>query len=247
MEIRLIFYYLIIGFGAAVSAVFGYFFGKKKGFPPDTLKIFLALALIFGITGAVLMGRLQNFVMSLTGLPFYYSRMRIFGGLLFTPVFLYFPVKYLAGDFGLVTDTFCPGMYILLGFSKIACAVYGCCYGIPCNFGVYNRFSDCTVFPVQLLESVLCFMLFGLMYFYTAKAKHRKGTAWGLSIILYGVMRFVIEFLRYYTPEEKTFFFGINFWQAVSIITVAAGAVSLIYTCRGKSRGYKNDIPQCEE
>lgn len=247
MEIRLILYYLIIGFGAAVSAVFGYFLGKKKGIPQNSLKIFIALALIFGITGAVLMGRLQNFIMALTGLPFYYSRMRIFGGLLFSPLFLYFPVKYLAGDFGLITDTFCPGMYILLGFSKIACAVYGCCYGIPFETGIYNRFSECTVFPVQLLESVLCFILFGFMYFYTAKAKHRKGTAWGLSIILYGVMRFFIEFLRYYTPAEKTFFLGINFWQVVSIITVTAGASGLIYTCFWKNRGYKSDIPQYEE
>ncbi len=247
MDIKLIIYYLCIASGAAVSAAVGYFIGKRNRLPGKTLRIYIGFALAFGFFGAVLMGQIQNFVMSLTGLPFYVSRMRIFGGLLFTPILIYFPVKYLAGDFSLVTDIFSPGLYLLLGFSKIGCAVYGCCYGIQCDFGVTTRFEDHTVFPVQLLESIVCFILFGVMYFIVIKRKHRKGTAYPLSLILYGVMRFFIEFLRYYPEAERTFFFGMNFWQAVSVITVLTGAFWFIYKHHGNSRDLQKLNKPCEE
>lgn len=247
MDIKLIIYYLCILFGAAASAVLDYFLGKQKGLTGKTLKIYISLALVFGFFGAVLMGQIQNFIMSLTGLPYFVSRMRIFGGLLFMPVFMYFSVKYLAGDFALVTDVFAPGTYLLLGFSKIGCAVYGCCYGIECSFGVTTRFEEHTVFPVQLLESVLCFLLFGVICFLVTKKKHRKGTAYPLSLILYGVMRFFVEFLRYYPEAEKTFFLGVNFWQAVSIVTVIIGAVWFIHKHRGRNRGLQISTKPCEE
>lgn len=230
MDIKLVIYYLCIAVGAAVSAVVGFLTGKKQGLSAKTLKIYISLALVIGFLSAVLMGQIQNFVMSLTGLPFYPSRMRIFGGLLFTPILIYFPVKYLAGDFSLVTDIFAPGTYLLLGFSKIGCAVYGCCYGIECSFGVKTPFEEHTVFPVQILESVLCFLLFVIMYFIVTKKKHRKGTVYPLALILYGVMRFFVEFLRYYTQAERTYFFGMNFWQMFSVITVAVGV--LWFICR---------------
>ncbi len=247
MDIKLIVYYLCILTGAVLSAAVGYFIGKGKGLGGKALKIYISLALILGFSGAVIMGQLQNFVMSLTGLEYFLSRMRIFGGLLFTPLFMYLPVKYLAGDFSLVTDVFAPGTYLLLGFSKIGCAVYGCCYGISCSFGVSTRFSELPVFPVQLLESLLCFILFGVMFFLVTKNKHRKGTVWPLALILYGVMRFFVEFLRYYPEAEKTFFFGVSFWQAVSIITVISGILWLICEHYGKSRGLqKADKPYGE-
>lgn len=247
MDIKLVIYYFCIAFGAVMSAAVGYFLGKKRGLPVKTVKIYISLALVFGIAGAVFMGQIQNFVMSLTGLPYYISRMRIFGGLLFTPLLIYLPVKYLAGDFSLITDILTPGAYLLLAFSKIGCAVYGCCYGIECSFGIATQFEDHTVFPVQLLESILYFLLFCVMYFFMTKKKHRKGTAYPLSLILYGVMRFFVEFLRHYPEAEKTFFAGVNFWQAVSIVTVIIGAVWFIHKHHGRNRGLQISTKPCEE
>ncbi|MBR3767842.1 MAG: prolipoprotein diacylglyceryl transferase [Clostridia bacterium] len=228
MDIKLIIYYLCILLGAVLSAFIGFIIGRKKALPKKTLIIFISFALITGIIGAVLMAQLQNFIMSLTGLPYSMSRLRIFGGLLFTPVFIYFPVKYLGGDYKNITDIFTPGLYALLGCSKIGCAVYGCCYGIECAVGVTTQFEDHTVFPVQLLESILCFILCIAAYFVLMNKKHRKGTLYPLFIILYGIMRFLVEFLRCYPLEERTYFFGMNFWQLFSIISIVVGIVWLI-------------------
>lgn len=234
MDIKLLIYYLAIALGALLSAICGYRLGRKRELPPKPLKIFIFLALFFGFFGALLMGQLQNFVMSLTGLSYNISRMRIFGGLLFMPLFLYFPVKNLGGDFKLICDIFAPGTFLLLGCSKIGCAVYGCCYGIPWEYGVPSPFENHLCFPVQALESVLCFALFGVTYLLLAKNKLCKGTAYPLSLILYGTVRFLAEYLRFYPEEHCTCFLGVSFWQLVSVITVILGIVWLIISEYGR-------------
>ena len=239
MNISLIIYYLCIGAGAAASAVIGYFSGKKHGFTKKTLQIYLVLGITMGIISALLMGQLQNFIMSMTGLEYYPSKLRIFGALLFNPVLFYFPVKYLAGDYDEVLDIFSAGTYAMLGISKIGCAVYGCCYGISCTPGVTTPFEEHTVFPVQLLECVLSIIICVVVFFVSNNKKHRKGTVYPFSLILYGVMRFFVEFLRYYPREELKAFFGLSFWQWFSILTAAIGVVWLIYKCCAKKPGFK--------
>lgn len=236
MDIKLVLYYLCIFTGAVCAAFFDFRTGTKRGYPKKTLVIFISFAVVSGFIGALFMGQLQNFIMSLTGLSYYPSRMRIFGGLLFMPVLIYFPVRYLAGDFREITDMFTPGAYLLLAFSKIGCAVYGCCYGTECSFGVRTQFEDHLCFPVQLSESALCFILFVVLFYVLIKKKHRKGAVYPTSLILYGVIRFFVEYLRYYPEAEKTYFFGINFWQTVSIVTVISGAVWLICIYGGRCR-----------
>ena len=136
---------------------------------------------------------------------------------------------------------------MILGFSKIGCACYGCCYGIECSFGVKSPLVQHTVFPVQLLECILCFILFSVMLYVVIKNKHRKGTAYPIALILYGVVRFFVEYLRYYPEAERTFFFGVNFWQMMSVITVIAGCVWLIrskHRHHGNGPGLQKELPQ---
>lgn len=236
MDTKLLIYYLCIALGSVLSAISGYRLGKKSKIPPKPLKTFICLALIFGFFGAWLMGQLQNFVMELTGLPYNVSRMRIFGGLLFTPLFLYFPVKYLAGDFRLISDILSPGAFLILGCSKIGCAVYGCCYGIPFEHGVATPFENHLCFPVQALESVLCFVLFGITYLLFTKNLLKKATLYPISLILYSAVRFFVEFLRYYPEAEKTYFLGINFWQAVSLICLISGIIWAVSIAARKTK-----------
>lgn len=247
MDIKLILYYFFIAAGALFSAVTGYRLGIKRGFLPRTLKLYISVAIFSGIFSALLMGQLQNFIMSLTGLEFYPSRLRIFGALLFNPVLIYFPVKQLAGDYDEVLDIFSAGTYGMSGISKIGCAVYGCCYGTACTPGVYTPFEEHSVFPVQLLEAVLSLIICFGVFYAVSKKKHRKGAVYPLSLILYGVMRFFVEFLRYYSEEELNAFYGLSFWQWVSIITVLIGAVWLTYKLHRKSRGLQKSERQCEE
>lgn len=247
MDIYQIFYYGFIASGALMSAGTGYFLGKRKGFScVEALKI-VCLSLMTGIFAAFLMGKLQTFIISFTQLPNYNNRLRIFGGLLFGPLFVYLPIKYIKWDFDKVADMLAPGTYLLLGLSKLGCAAYGCCYGIEWKYGIASRFTDCKVFPVQILESVLCIILFIVIFAVVIKEKHRKGTVYGLTLILYGVMRFFVEYLREYTPAEKTYFMGMNFWQVFSVISVVTGAVWFIGKYRANNPDSQSMTMQCEE
>lgn len=229
MDVKLIIYYLCIALGGVASAVINLISGKRAGIPPKAVKIYVAIGIVTGVFSALLMGQLQNLVMGLTGLPYYPARLRIFGALLFLPVWFYIPVKYMGGDFHKVLDVLSAGIYAMLGISKIGCAVYGCCYGIECSFGVVTPFEEHTVFPVQLLECVLSLVIAALMFILVHRKGYRKGTVYPLSLIIYGIMRFAVEFLRYYPEAEKTYFAGINFWQAVSLICILTGTIWLTY------------------
>ena len=227
MDIILITYYICIGVGVTASSLMGFFIGKKAGLPPSALKSYVAIAVVTGIFSALLMGQLQNFIMSLTSLPYYPSRLRIFGVLLFMPVFLFLFAKMLGGDYNKVMDAFTPGTYVMLGISKIGCAVYGCCYGIACTPGVTTQFEEHTVFPVQLLECVLCLAIGLSAYLFSKRKNHITGSVYPLSLILYGVTRFFSEYLRYYPEAERTYFFGVSFWQMIAVICVAVGIISV--------------------
>ncbi len=228
MDIKLIIYYLCIAVGGIISAVVDFYIGKKNGFSKDTLKTYIIFGITAGVLSAYLMGQLQNFIMSLTEISFYPSRLRIFGALLFLPLFFLIVTKLIGGDFGKITDIFTSGTFIMLGISKIGCAVYGCCYGIPFTYGVTTPFEDHRVFPVQLLESAFCLLIAAFSYLLQNKKNHRKGTVYPTALILYGVMRFFAEYLRYYSPAEKTLFFGLSFWQMFSVISIIIGAVWIV-------------------
>lgn len=247
MNKGLVFYYLFIFLGAAFAVVAGLYVAKRNGLHKKAAAIFVFSGLITGMLGAMLMARIQALVMNLAGFDFTASNLRIFGGLLFIPIFLIFPVKYLAGDYDTVTDGMTPGLFGLLGFAKLGCYFNGCCFGIPFSPGVYSVHIDSEVFPVQLLEAVLCFILSVIMFFVVLKKKHRRGTAYPWALILYGVVRFVVEYLRYCPENERTFFFGVNFWQMFSVISVIAGIIWLICKHYGKSLGSKISELPCAE
>lgn len=247
MNKGLVFYYLFILTGAVFAVAIGLYIAKRNGLHKRAALIFVFTGLITGMFGAMLMARIQVLVMALAGITIAPSNLRIFGGLLFTPVFLIFPVKRFAGDYDTVVDGMTPGLFLLLGFAKLGCASNGCCFGIPFSPGVYSAHLDTETFPVQLLEAVLCFILSVAMFFFVINKKHRKGTAYPWALILYGVVRFFAEFLRYCPENERTLFLGVNFWQMFSVISVITGIIWLICKHRGKSRGSKISELPCAE
>lgn len=248
MDIRLVIYYLCIGLGAGISAVTGYTGAKRLGYAKKTIAVYITYGIFTGLLSALFMGQLQNFVMSLTPFEYNPSRLRIFGALLFLPVWLYFLAKYREDDYGELLDVFSAGTYGMLGISKIGCAVYGCCYGIEFVHGVSTPFETHSVFPVQLLECVLSLIIAVVIYIVANNKKHRKGTVYPISLILYGVMRFFVEYLRYYPEAERTYFFGVNLWQFISMVTVMVGFLWLsAYIHRGNNRDSQTEVLQCEE
>lgn len=119
---------------------------------------------------------------------------------------------------------------IMHGFGRIGCFMAGCCYGRP-----YEGFcavvfpeesyavSGVPLFPVQLLEAGLLLLLgISLMHLRLKKKWHYTLETY---ILVYGVIRFVLEYLRY--DEDRGIFAGLSTsqWISVALVLVTVGCL----------------------
>jgi phosphatidylglycerol:prolipoprotein diacylglycerol transferase len=98
--------------------------------------------------------------------------------------------------------TFIPSIPLMYAIGKIGCFLVGCCYGIEYSgFGsvIYNHSLEApngvALFPIQILETII----FSLIFIYMiAKAMKNKFTwySFGMSFILCGLSKFILDFLR---------------------------------------------------
>ena len=123
-----------------------------------------------------------------------------------------------------------PVVPLIHGIGRIGCFCAGCCYGIPWDPPVGMLFSaspaaphDVYLFPVQLLEAGLNFILFAVMM--GIFHKPRKIPAVGVYLIGYGIVRLICERFRY--DEARGFFLGLSTSQWISILVIPAGILIL--------------------
>ena len=118
---------------------------------------------------------------------------------------------------GLVIKYTVLSLPLIYAFTKIACSVVGCCYGIPYDgiFAVkYPHRIDEFLFPIQFLEVIIFFILFLIC---NAK-KNRKDITY-ITILSISILKFAVEYLRY---NDSTLLFNQNqlFSIALFIITL---------------------------
>ena len=81
------------------------------------------------------------------------------------------------------------------GFGRIGCLMAGCCHGKVTDawYGVYMKGIGQKVVPIQLFEAIVLFALFGLFLVRALKGKHYNLS---LYMTVYGIWRFLIEYVR---------------------------------------------------
>lgn len=116
-------------------------------------------------------------------------------------------------------------------FGRIGCFLGGCCYGIPTDgpFGVifpegsipYETYGDTPLHPTQLYEAFYLLILFFILMFCGKKR------ALPLYLILYGIGRYAIEFLR---GDDRGQIGNIPLSpaQIISLLLIVAGCTILI-------------------
>jgi len=113
-------------------------------------------------------------------------------------------------------------LYLPLGHAigRIGCFLNGCCFGKPTDLplGVVFPGHSIAVHPTQLYSSVLLLITF-LILFNIEKRKRFTGQIVSLYLIIYGLMRFSIEFLR----DNPTVLGFLTIFQCISIVLVFTG------------------------
>jgi phosphatidylglycerol:prolipoprotein diacylglycerol transferase len=133
----------------------------------------------------------------------------------------------------LTSDVFAPGLALGHAIGRIGCFAAGCCWGQECTRPWAVTFTnpdahqltgvplDIPLHPTQLYESIAEAVIFVFLY-RKFHQPHREGTIIGLYLILYSIVRFLVEFVR--NHEQALPFNGpLSLTQWISLATLAAG------------------------
>lgn len=160
------------------------------------------------------------------GYVFYGGFIGISAGVAFYTHYRRFPVLSFANVLAIIVPLF-------HGFGRIGCFFAGCCYGreyhgiFAVTFPQNSYNPDIAIterFPVQLLESICCFLLFAVLAFYGRKPRE-SGKLMAIYLIIYPIIRFITEMFR--GDEIRGIinfsFFQISTSQIISLLLLPLG------------------------
>jgi phosphatidylglycerol:prolipoprotein diacylglycerol transferase len=120
---------------------------------------------------------------------------------------------------------------------RIGCFLNGCCYGTPSSSwcGVWMPGIEQRVIPTQLIESVgLAALYLLLRRLQTPQRLRRPGQLFGVYLIGYGLLRWIVELWR---ADQPVAWAGVTIQQVISLGLLLTG-VSLLL--RSKVRGQRS-------
>ena len=137
-------------------------------------------------------------------------------------------------DVGLYVSQCIGCLPIAHAFGRIGCLTEGCCYGIPYEgplAAVYENSiaapSGISLFPVQLLEAVINLIIAAVLTAVVIKTRASRIVI-PLYGLMYGISRFLLEYLRYDLDERGGFLmFSTSQW--ISLALVLCSVVVMIY------------------
>jgi phosphatidylglycerol:prolipoprotein diacylglycerol transferase len=130
-------------------------------------------------------------------------------------------------------DVFAPGLAFGHFVGRLGCFAAGCCWGEKCDrpWAVTFRNPDANeltgvplgvpLHPTQLYEAFAELLLFVYLYWRFHRV-HRPGTIIGLYLMLYSVIRFLVEFYRHH-QQALPFGLPLSLTQWIAIGTFILG------------------------
>jgi len=164
-----------------------------------------------------------------------------FGGFILAVVFAYFYMRAQRLPVLATSDVFAPGLAIGHGIGRLGCFAAGCCWGKPTHLPWAVTFTNSSattgvplgipLHPTQLYEAfaegIICLILVAQL-----RRPHRDGQVIGLYALLYGLVRFGVEFVRDHDASNPLGGpFTLEQWIALAL---AAGGVYLLFARTGR-------------
>lgn len=115
---------------------------------------------------------------------------------------------------------------------RSGCVFGGCCYGFPCEWGIYSRYTQANQFPVCIVESLFTL---GILVFILIRICRKGYTPDGKNLpyflLLYGTCRFFSEFTREST-KDYWLFWRFSDVHIHMLVMAAVGGFLLWYVCK---------------
>ncbi|MDR1523104.1 MAG: prolipoprotein diacylglyceryl transferase [Endomicrobium sp.] len=214
-----------------------------KIFSQEVLSSFFVYLVFFGIIGARIFYVLTNIneyiVSPLDIFKVWQGGLVYYGGFITVSIFaiIYCRVRNIQVLY--LGDFFAPALALGHSIGRIGCFFSGCCYGKESNLPWAVVFTDKQslavlgehLHPTQIYESLGNFCIFSILLFYSKK-KRRVGNIFAIYLILYSILRFVVECFR--GDDRGVQYFGLSISQNMSIILLIIGV--LIYARKASLR-----------
>ena len=226
-------YGLMIGIGFILALFLGEYRAKKKGMKEEAIIDLAIIAAVGGFLGAKILYIIVSFKeflqnpLAVIGSEGFVVYGGIISGVLCC--MLYCKVKKL--KFLDYFDIVMPEVALAQAFGRIGCFLAGCCYGRETTFRFGVVFPEgglapagVKLIPTQLISSAGDFliMIVLLLYYRKNKKDGTPGNVGFLYMLLYGVGRFLVEFLRN-DNRGGAWMFSTSQW--ISMVIVAGGIV----------------------
>lgn len=186
-------------------------------------------------------------------LKFWAGGLTIYGALIACVSFAYIYMRRKGWSFAQLADIVGPTIFFGIGIGRLGCLAAGCCYGALCDIDqialqfpqgslAYQHHYDehlhmlnaqwqdggrasLPVWPSQVISSAYNLVIFGVGYFIFRPRKRFHGQVILSCAILYGICRFMVEFIR---ADFRGGALGLSTSQLISI-PVLAGSFILLY------------------
>ena len=157
-----------------------------------------------------------------------------YGGLICALVVSWWYMRRVQLPLAKTADVFAPAIALGHGIGRLGCFSAGCCWGIECHLPWAVTFSNpvsnqlvgvplnVPLHPTQLYESVAEFAIFCILLWRFSRP-HRTGAIISLYLILYGIVRFMVEFFRYH-EQGNLWGTPLDTSQWISLVLLALGA-----------------------
>ncbi len=217
------------GFMLALSFLFGIWLAttraKRSNLNPNVISdvgFWIIISAILGARFYYVILHFEEFKSNLTAIinPFQGGSVGIGGLVMYGGVigavlagFLFFRLKKL--PFLPYADAMAPAVGFGIFLTRIGCFLNGCCYGMPTKswFGIdfppispaghYQASSSATaLIPSQLILSVGG-LIIGITILLVSKRKSFPGFQFYLTVVMYAILRFSVDFTRFYEPSER--------------------------------------------
>lgn len=248
-------YGLVIFIGLVIGTILAVFYFSKFN---NIKKEDVLYAILYGVIG---LGVGAKLLYILTNIPFLienYNTINIwetlwemfrggfvfYGGLLggILGVFIY--SKQFKISFKSIILTLVPMVPLVHAIGRIGCLFAGCCYGMEYHgFGAivfHNSMlapNNIPLFPMQIVEAI-CNL--GIFIILLATYKKHLGTykTLGLYLILYSIVRFVLEFVR--GDLIRGIYLGLSTSQWISIVLFIVGCFVIFDKRKSQSKGFNH-------
>jgi len=197
-------YPLFVAIGSILMLAPMLYVGHLRRIP--VLKIFLC-CIGFTVGGAIGV-RVMHFIENGN-----WDGRSFFGALFIAPPFALLLSVLLKLSFDDVSDMCPAAISAILAVLKYKCYLTGCCFGKVMHI---NEIGEAVRFPSQLTEFFAAIVLM-IIFLILARTGFMKGSLYGLYMLIYGIVRFVLNLMRETTP----FFLGMaagNFWSVISVL-----------------------------